>query len=108
MRRAEVVPLPQQMELHGLARHLHAFEVMRESREVLSPEAFAAHPLRLVNLRAIELVVPDKPPRLAARQKRVGLAGHSGLLHLHDRRLLDLRVDKTRLGRQRHQRRRHE
>ena len=101
MRGTEVVALAQQVELHGLARHLHALEGVRERREVLSPEAFAAHPLRLVDLRAVELVVPDELPRLAARQEGVGLAGHGGLLHLDDRRLLDLGIDEPRLDRQR-------
>ena len=104
MRRAEVVALAQQVELHGLARHLHALEVVRERGKVLSPEAFAAHPLRLVDLRAVELVVPDEPPRLAARQERIGLAGHGGPLRQDDRRLFDLGIDEPRLGRQRRHR----
>ena len=101
MRRAEVVALAEEVEVHGLARHFHALEVVRECGEVLPPEAFAAHPLRLVDLRAVELVVPDELPRLAARQEGVGLAGHGGLLHLDDRRLLDLGIDEPRLDRQR-------
>ena len=67
MRRAEVVALAEEVEFHGLARHFHALEVMCERGEVLSPEAFAAHPLRLVDLRAVDRAAGGSRPCRARR-----------------------------------------
>ena len=97
MRGAEVVALSQEMELHGLARHLHALEVVCERGKVLAPEALAAHPFRLVDLGRIELVMPDEFPLLLLREKRLCLTRHRCLPREDDTRLLDLGVDEPRI-----------
>ena len=104
VRGREVVPLPNEVELHRLARHLHAFEAVREGREVVSPEALAAHPLRPVDLLPVELVVPDERPLLSGRQQGGRLAGDGLRLHLHGGARLDVRLDEFGPGAERRER----
>ena len=104
VRGREVVPLPNEVELHRLARHLHAFEAVREGREVVSPETLAAHPLRPVDLLPVELVVPDERPLLSGRQQGGRLAGDGLRLHLHGGARLDVRLDEFGPGAERRER----